>query len=68
MDTAAIASQAISLQTSRLQQAVGMSVLKMGMDSAKAQAQTLIDVMKLNTRAMESSVNPHLGSRLDVLA
>lgn len=68
MDTAAIAGQAISLQQSQLQQAVGLGVMKMSMDNAKAQAQALTDVMKLNTQAMENSVNPHLGSRLNVLA
>ena len=67
MDTGAIAGMAMSMQTQRLQQAVGTSVMKMGMDNAKEQAQVLTEMMS-KTQSMESSVNPHLGSRLNVLA
>jgi len=67
MDTAAIAGQAMNMATARLQQEVATSVLKMGLDSAKQQAQAITDVMKVSTQAMERSVNPHLGARLDVL-
>lgn len=68
MDTGAIAGMAMNMQTQRLQQAVGTSVMKMSMDSAKDQASVLADMMKTNTQAMEIAVSPHLGSRLDVLA
>lgn len=67
MDTAAIAGQAMSLQTAKLQQAAGTSVMKMGMDNAKEQAQALTNMMQANVQAMEQSVNPHLGTRLNVL-
>lgn len=67
MDTAAIAGQAMNLATAKLQQQVGTSIMKMSMDSTKEQAQAMTDMMKANAQVMERSVNPHLGTRLDVL-
>jgi hypothetical protein len=67
MDTAAIAGQAMSMQAAMLQQQVGTSVMKMGMDASQEQAQALTDMIKANAQVMERSVNPHLGTRLDVL-
>ena len=67
MDTAAIAGQAMSMQAAKLQQQVGTSVMKMGMDASQEQAQALTDMLKANTQVMEQSVNPHLATRFDVL-
>jgi len=67
MDTAAIAGQAMSIQSAQLQQQVGASVMKMSMDASKDQGQALADMMKANTQAMERSVTPNLGTRFDVL-
>ncbi len=67
MDTTAIAGQAMSMQAARLQQAVSMSVLKMSMDTAKQQGEAMTQLINSNAQAMERSVNPHLGTRLDVL-
>jgi len=68
MDTGAIAGMAMSMQTQQLQQAVGTSIMKKSMDATQESAAALVEMMKTNTQAMESSVNPHLGGRLNVLA
>lgn len=68
MDTSAIAGMAISMQTQKLQQEVGTSIMKKTLDTAQDSANALLDAMKTSTRAMESSVNPHLGSRVDIFA
>jgi len=68
MGTEAIAGMAMNMQTQRLQQAVGTSVMKMAMDSNRESASALVDMMQVDIQAMEKSVQPHLGSRLDVLA
>ncbi|MEN6461776.1 MAG: YjfB family protein [Syntrophomonas sp.] len=67
MDTAAIAGSAMAMQTAQLQQTVAMSTLKKSLDTASDSSQALLDMMKANTQAMEKSVNPHLGNRMDVL-
>ena len=67
METAAIAGQAMNMAAVQLQQQVGTSVLKMSMDNTKDQAQALTNMMSANAQVMEQSVNPHLGTRLDVL-
>ncbi len=54
-----IAALSIDLKQVQLQQAVGTAVLKMAMDSSRENADLL-------TKALEQSVNPHLGARLDV--
>lgn len=68
MDTLAIAGQAMSMQAAQLQQMVAMQVMKMSMDSTRQSAQAITDMMKVNTQVLEHSVQPHLGSRIDVLA
>lgn len=68
MDTVSIAGMAMNLQSARLQQMVSMTMLKKEMDTQSESAQTLINAMMPANQALELSVNPHLGSRLDVLA
>jgi len=68
MDTVSIAGMAMNLQSARLQQAVGVAVLKKEMDTATQSAQGLIEMMMGSSQALERSVNPHLGSQLDVKA
>lgn len=68
MDTVSIAGMAMNMQSARLQQAVGVAVLKKEMDSATESAQGLIEMMMGSSQAVELSVNPHLGSQLDVKA
>lgn len=68
MGTEAIAGMAMNMQTQQLQQQVGASIMKMAMDSSRESANALVDMMNVSIRAMERSVQPHLGSNLDVLA
>lgn len=68
MDTMAIAGMATELQAAKLQQAVGTSVMKMGMDVAKDAGQAVVEMMNKSLQGMERSVNPHLGSILDIMA
>lgn len=68
MDTVAIAGMAMNMQAARLQQTVSMTMLKKEMDTASESAQSLINMMVSSNQAMEHSVNPHLGSQIDILA
>ncbi|MGS0763329.1 YjfB family protein [Syntrophomonas curvata] len=68
MDTLAIAGLAMSMQAAQLQQMAAMQVMKMSMDSTRQSAQAITDMMKVNTQLLENSVQPHLGSTIDVLA
>lgn len=54
-----IASLSTNLAQSGLAQAVGISVLKLAKESAAQQAQGLV-------KAIEQSVHPHLGGKLDI--
>jgi len=67
MDTVSLAGMAMNLQSARLQQAVGVAVLKKEMDAAAESAQGLLEMMG-SPQALELSVNPHVGARLDVKA
>lgn len=66
MDTLAIAGMAMSMQAAQLQQMVAMQVMKMSMDSTQQSAQAITDMLKVNTQLLENSVQPHLGSTIDV--
>lgn len=68
MDTLSIAGMAMNMQATRLQQVVGVAVLKKEMDAATESAQGLIEMMMGTTQALERSVNPHIGTQLDVKA
>lgn len=68
MDTGSLAGMAMNLQSAKLQQSVGVAVLKKQMDATAESAQNLLEIMTSTSQALESSVNPHLGTRLDVLA
>lgn len=68
MDVAAITGMAVGIQAESLQQELAVGVMKMQMDASKEAAQGIIDMMKMNTQALEKTVNPHLGAILDILA
>lgn len=63
MDIAALPS--INSQRDLLQQ-VGMRVLQMAMDNTNAQAGKLLQTLEQTTKAMELSVQPHLGRNIDL--
>ncbi len=68
MEISAMAAMATSLQAQKVQEAVGMGVLKMQMDNAKSQGQALVDMLTASAQLMEKSVTPHLGANIDILA
>lgn len=68
METSAIAGMAMSMQAAQLQEAVSVGVMKMGMDAAKDAGQAVVEMMNKSLQGMERSVNPHLGSILDIMA
>lgn len=63
MDIAALASV---IKYSTIQQQVSFSVMKIAMDAAKGQAMGLIQILEQAAKAMELSVNPNLGSNINV--
>ncbi|QGU00401.1 hypothetical protein SYNTR_1807 [Candidatus Syntrophocurvum alkaliphilum] len=62
MDVAALS---ISLNESKLKQSASVSVLKMAMDTATQNCEMLTELMD-NVKAMEQSVHPHIGGKIDV--
>lgn len=54
-----IAAMSMGLSQMKLANEVGTSVLKMAMDNSEVQAEGL-------NRMMEQSVNPHIGSSVDM--
>lgn len=68
MDSMAIAGLAMNMQTARLQQSVSMAIMKKQLDTTQESAQGLIDMLAASNQAMEQSVTPHLGSRMDIMA
>ncbi len=59
-----IAGLSTVLSTSRLQSQVGVAVVSKAMDTNEAMGQGLIEM--IDAAAMEQSVNPHVGSNLDI--
>ncbi|UQD53863.1 putative motility protein [Bacillus methanolicus] len=60
-----IAALSMSMHQSKLVQDAGVSVMKIAMDSAKVNAGNLADML-IQTKAMEQSVQSHLGLKIDV--
>lgn len=61
-----IAAMSTMLNQSSIQQQASLSILKLSMDSAKVQAQNMAEMLQQSTKAMEMSVNPHLGGKIDI--
>lgn len=57
-----IAALSIAMSQMNLGQQVGIAVTKMAMDTSEQSAQMMTDMMK----TMELSVNPHVGSKIDI--
>ena len=54
-----IAAMSMSMSQTKVQEQASISVMKMVMDTSKVQPPQL-------TKTMEQSVNPHIGSSLDL--
>ncbi len=63
MDIAALAS---AMNHSDIKQQASISVLKMTIEQAKVQAADLNQMLEQTVKAMELSVNPHLGQNVDI--
>ncbi|ABR46969.1 conserved hypothetical protein [Alkaliphilus metalliredigens QYMF] len=61
-----IAALSMGLSQMKIQQEASMSVMKMAMDSAKAPVEDLAKMLDANTKMMEQSVSPSVGSNLDI--
>lgn len=59
-----IAGLSTVLSTSRLQSQVGVAVVSKAMDTSEAMGQGLVEM--IDAAAMEQSVNPHVGTNLDI--
>lgn len=61
-----IAALSMGLKQVQLQQAVGTAVMKLAMDAGRENADMLTKLLAGSTQVIEQSVNPHLGTKLDV--
>ena len=61
-----IAALSIISKQAQVKEQASLSVMKMVMNSSTEQTQALITMASETNSAMELSVNPHLGSKLDV--
>lgn len=63
MDIAALSMNLSQIKTA---EQASISVLKMAMDTANVQAVDLTQMLEVNTKMMEQSINPHLGKIIDI--
>ncbi|ODA42529.1 YjfB family protein [Desulfosporosinus sp. BG] len=61
-----IAAMSVVLNQSKVQQQVGISVMKMAMGVEATQGDSITSLAGESTKAMESSIQPNLGSTFDV--
>ena len=61
-----IAALSIGLSQMKLAQEVSISVMKMAMDTSEAGVTDLLQVLEVNTKIMQQSVNPHIGVSIDI--
>lgn len=61
-----IAALSMGLSQMKVAQEASISVMKMAMDTGKTQMNDMVQMVQQNTKMMEQSVTPHLGSNLDI--
>lgn len=61
-----IAALSIVLSQNKVQQQAGLSVMKMAMEVATDQGDSLASLTGVTMKAMESSIQPFLGANLDI--
>lgn len=61
-----IGALSIGLSQMKLSQEVGVSVLKMAMDTPEAGVADLLQVLETNTKIMGQSINPNIGGNIDI--
>lgn len=61
-----IAALSIGLSQMKVAQEASISVMKMAMDTSEAGVADLLQVLEVNTKIMEQSINPHIGGSIDI--
>ncbi|HHU74273.1 MAG TPA: putative motility protein [Clostridiales bacterium] len=61
-----IAAMSTILSQVRIKEQASISVMKMAMNTSKTQMNHMVEIMQVNARMMELSVNPNLGATIDV--
>jgi hypothetical protein len=61
-----IAAMSTRISQTNLREQVSIAVLKMAMDGAQLQTEDLEQILEESVNAMELSVQPHLGSNIDL--
>ena len=61
-----IAAMSMSLNQVQLKEQASISVMKMAMDSAQGQEEALDKLLEASTKALEQSVQPHIGANIDL--
>lgn len=61
-----IAALSTSLSQMKLSQEIGVSVLKMVMDTGQSQMTDMLQILEANTKIMEQSITPNLGGNIDI--
>ena len=61
-----IAAMSTMLSQAKVIQHASISVLKMSMDSATSKMGDMVHMIHQSTQMMEQSVNPNLGTKIDV--
>ena len=56
----------ISMNQAKVSEMVGISVMKMAMDSSQQNGDAVTQMINTSVKAMEMSVTPHLGNTIDV--
>lgn len=67
MDTMSIATASVGMHQQQSGQQVGVSVLKMAMNSAESTG-NMLNMMAADTKAMQLAAQPHIGANLDISA
>ena len=63
-----IAAMSVLLNQGKVQQQVGLSVMKMAMDVATNQGEQIAALVGESVKTMERSVQPFLGASIDIQA
>jgi hypothetical protein len=61
-----IAALSMGMNQTKLQQDSSLAVMKMAIDTAKGQGETISQLLSSPAKAMEQSTQPHLGGNLDI--
>ena len=61
-----IAALSVLMSQGQVQQQVGVSVMKMAMNTASTQSDMITSLLGETAKSLEMSVQPHLGGSVDV--